>query len=100
MASDALKIAKLQARQHQTDALLKVLTNPIVELVAVVLLCNEVEKSGSWIEGQLKSAAIWPVGTGLIAIQQLSPLVPSLVAGGTDILKALPAIVPLLAAGV
>lgn len=99
MVSDAVKIAKLQARQHDTDLLLKLITTPIVEFAGLTLLIRQMEKTKSpnflginWFGMDLDTTTVFNVGCGIIAIQALSPLVPAIVAGGQDLIKTLPAI--------
>jgi hypothetical protein len=101
MKNESYKIAKLQAQEHNVDAVLKLVGNPIVELIGLVLLCKAIEKKGNFFvsaESKLEELTVFTAGTGLIAVQQLSPLVPTMVAGGQDIIKALPALAPLLLA--
>ena len=107
MSSDALKIAKMQNKQHAMDSMLKLVTTPVVEFAALVLLVREMEKANenaaplhTWLgvnwfgmhDSSVTPSAVFAIGTGIIAIQALSPLVPTMVAGGTDIIKSLPAL--------
>jgi hypothetical protein len=99
MKNENYKIAKLQAQQHTLDTLVKVATTPIVEFGLLVLLIREMEKAKSdnflginWFGMDLEPKEVFTIGTGIIAIQALAPLVPSIVQGGTDIIKTLPAL--------
>lgn len=101
MISDAVKIAKLRARQHDADMVaklaIKLVTNPIIELAALCVLLNYTDKHTNF--SQLGQDVIFAAGSGAIIVQQLaqSPeLVNALAEGG----KALPgAIVTALALG-
>ena len=94
MSSDALKIAKLQARQHTLDAGMQIISNPIVELAALCFLLDYTDKHTNFT--QLGQTVIFAAGAGCIAVQQLSKspqLVQSIIEGSKTVAGAIPGIV-------
>lgn len=79
MTSEAYKIAKLNAQSKQIQAILEILRNPVVEILLGYLVIEYAQNkkiigsvAGTVAEGGILSA---------VALQQLAPLTPAIVAG-------------------
>jgi hypothetical protein len=101
MQSESVKLAKVKA---QSDLIKDLIKNPVLELLAGIIAISYLNKgSQSWFESttgiDLAAGGEYAGLVTIIGLQQLAPLIPSIVAGGSDITKALPSLLPLLAMG-
>lgn len=104
MISDAVKVAKINAkavREAKQLDLVKVLaTNPVIELIAGIAAITYLNKgSQSWLESisgiDLAAGSEYAGLIAVIGLQQIAPLIPSIVQAGGEVGKALPAVLAL-----
>lgn len=90
------------------DVTLALIGNPIIELVAGIAAISYLNKgNSSWLESitgiDLKAGGEYAGLIAVIGLQQVAPLIPSVLKAGTDNLgtlsKSLPSLLPLLALG-
>ena len=105
MISDSVKIARINAQAQQNIANAKMLhdllTNPVIESLLAALVIKEMEKAGlfSGFTGGLEAGALMIAVEGLIAAQQIAPVMPDILQSGAAGLGTLTKLIPLLAAG-
>lgn len=97
MKTEAVRVAEIQAQERIFHELIN---NPIVELLAGIVAISYLNKgSQSWLESvsgiDLKAGGEYAGLVAIIGLQQVAPLIPSIMQGGTEMGKALPGILAL-----
>lgn len=104
MISDAVKVARIQARSRRDEAQIQLarelIRNPVIELLAGICAISYLNKgSQSWLETatgiDLAAGGEYAGLVAIIGMQQIAPLVPSMMAQTGDIAKALPSVLAL-----
>lgn len=103
MKTDAVRVARIQA---ETKLIVELLRNPVVELLAGIMVISYLNKghnqSQSWLETitgiNLAAGSEYAGLIAIIGLQQIAPLMPAIAAGGADLKTALPALLALGAA--
>jgi len=100
--SEAVKVARIELQKQRETAFLEItrdlLRSPIIELVGGFVLIEYLQRTPSHrpIIGNMQGNALEAGISGLIALQQLSPILPLIAASGKDVMSTATKLAPLL----